>query len=151
MKPLKEPKIFSLAGNSLLKPLISEALNSQALGALFNTNFTSNFPISATLFCHFRFLDPLIFGQYPKSMRERVGGGRLPNFTRFEASLVKGSLDFVGINHYTTYYGKNNSVLRILNDTFKDSGALTSRTSAVELFFGRFVQRFFVCGKFVLL
>ena len=143
MKPLKEPKIFSLAGNSLLKPLISEALNSQALEALFNTNFTSNFPISATLFCHFRFLDPLIFGQYPKSMRERVGGGRLPNFPRFEASLVKGSLDFVGINHYTTYYGMTDSSLSSLNDTFTDSGAFTSGKLAVELFFRLFLATFF--------
>ncbi|KAF4396339.1 hypothetical protein G4B88_019139 [Cannabis sativa] len=70
------------------------------------------------------FLDPLIFGDYPKSMKERVKK-RLPVFSKFEASLVKGSLDFVGINHYTTYYAWNRTVA--LNDTLQDSGALTIR------------------------
>ncbi|XP_062111397.1 beta-glucosidase 40-like isoform X2 [Humulus lupulus] len=73
------------------------------------------------------FLDPLIFGDYPKSMRERVRK-RLPVFSKFEASLVKGSLDFVGINHYTTYYGWNRTMA--LNDTVQDSGALTIPLSA---------------------
>uniref|UniRef100_A0A803QPV1 Reverse transcriptase domain-containing protein n=1 Tax=Cannabis sativa TaxID=3483 RepID=A0A803QPV1_CANSA len=70
------------------------------------------------------FLDPLVFGDYPKSMKERVKK-RLPVFSKFEASLVKGSLDFVGINHYTTYYAWNRTVA--LNDTLQDSGALTIR------------------------
>ncbi|KAF4368196.1 hypothetical protein F8388_022829 [Cannabis sativa] len=58
------------------------------------------------------------------SMKERVRK-RLPVFSKFEASLVKGSLDFVGINHYTTYYAWNRTVA--LNDTLQDSGALTIR------------------------
>ncbi|KAI9124811.1 hypothetical protein K1719_004138 [Acacia pycnantha] len=73
------------------------------------------------------FLDPLIFGDYPSSMRSRVGS-RLPEFSAYEASLVKGSLDFVGINHYTTFYAKENSTNIIgvlLNDTIADSGAIT--------------------------
>ncbi|PON79659.1 Glycoside hydrolase [Parasponia andersonii] len=70
------------------------------------------------------FLDPLIFGDYPRTMRERVGN-RLPTFSNFEASLVKGSLDFVGINHYTTFYGSNSSLATLLNDSLADSGALT--------------------------
>lgn len=36
-------------------------------------------------------------------MREIVAE-RLPKFTGREASSVKGSFDFIGINHYTTYY-----------------------------------------------
>ncbi|KAH9708069.1 Beta-glucosidase 40 [Citrus sinensis] len=39
------------------------------------------------------FLDPLMFGDYPSSMRNRVGS-RLPRFTSSEAALLKGSLDF---------------------------------------------------------
>eukprot|EP00253_Pinus_taeda_P001013 PITA_01013 len=73
------------------------------------------------------FMDPLVFGDYPASMRERVGN-RLPLFSSEESNRVKGSLDFVGINHYTTYYARNNktdltSVL--LNDTLSDSGVVT--------------------------
>lgn len=59
-------------------------------------------------------------------MRERVGN-RLPTFSKFEVSLVKGSLDFVGINHYTTYYGSNSSLASVVKDALADSGALTIR------------------------
>ncbi|KAJ3702795.1 hypothetical protein LUZ61_006500 [Rhynchospora tenuis] len=73
------------------------------------------------------FMDPLFFGDYPNSMRTRVGD-RLPKFSADEAALVKGSLDFVGINHYTTWYAKNNStniIGLLLHDTLADSGATT--------------------------
>ncbi|KAJ8458474.1 hypothetical protein OPV22_031400 [Ensete ventricosum] len=73
------------------------------------------------------FMDPLFFGDYPSSMRTRVGN-RLPKFSTVEAAMVKGSLDFVGVNHYTTYYAEHNSTNIIgilLNDTLADSGAIT--------------------------
>ncbi|KAH7570000.1 hypothetical protein JRO89_XS05G0030800 [Xanthoceras sorbifolium] len=73
------------------------------------------------------FLDPLMFGDYPSSMRSRVGS-RLPMFSKYEATLLKGSLDFVGINHYTTFYAQHNSTNIIgvlLNDSVADSGAIT--------------------------
>lgn len=49
------------------------------------------------------FLDPIFFGDYPSSMR-RAAGDRLPKFTSDEQALLRNSLDFVGINHYTTRY-----------------------------------------------
>ena len=70
-----------------------------------------------------------MFGDYPNSMRSRVGS-RLPEFTKDESSLLKGSLDFVGINHYTTFYASKSStnlVQILLNDTLADSGAITLR------------------------
>ncbi|KAH0449899.1 hypothetical protein IEQ34_020591 [Dendrobium chrysotoxum] len=73
------------------------------------------------------FMDPIFFGDYPSSMRERVGN-RLPKFSASDTSRVKGSLDFVGINHYTTYYIKANSTNIIgvlLNDTLADSGTIS--------------------------
>jgi len=79
-----------------------------------------------------RFIEPLILGDYPISMRNRVGD-RLPKFTENDAALVKGSLDFVGINHYTTFYARSNDSLlgdvigRVLNDSVADSGAITLR------------------------
>ncbi|KAF5752063.1 beta-glucosidase 40 [Tripterygium wilfordii] len=72
------------------------------------------------------FIEPLIFGDYPSSMRSRVGS-RLPMFSKTEAALLKGSLDFVGINHYTTYYAQENStniINVLLNDSLADSGAI---------------------------
>lgn len=73
------------------------------------------------------FIEPLIFGDYPSSMKARVGD-RLPRFTPSESNLLKGSLDFVGINHYTTWYARNNKtdlIGTLLRDTLSDSGAVT--------------------------
>ncbi|KAG9448973.1 hypothetical protein H6P81_008938 [Aristolochia fimbriata] len=49
------------------------------------------------------FLHPIVYGEYPKTMQNIVGT-RLPKFTQKEIKMVKGSIDFVGINHYTSYY-----------------------------------------------
>jgi len=49
------------------------------------------------------FSDPVIFGDYPASMKERVGQ-RLPIFTDEEKKSLRGSLDFLGLNHYTSKY-----------------------------------------------
>ena len=49
------------------------------------------------------FTDPLVFGDYPAIMRERLGS-RLPDFTDEDRKLVKGSTDFLGLNHYSTAF-----------------------------------------------
>ncbi|KAJ1697889.1 hypothetical protein LUZ63_006401 [Rhynchospora breviuscula] len=49
------------------------------------------------------FLHPIIYGEYPKSMQEIVKE-RLPKFSSYEIKMVKGSIDYVGINQYTSYY-----------------------------------------------
>lgn len=76
-----------------------------------------------TCLYNYRFLDPLMFGNYPSSMKSRVGN-RLPTFSPSEAALVKGSLDFVGINHYTTFYARKGS---LLDGASADSDAITLR------------------------
>lgn len=50
-----------------------------------------------------RFLHPIIYGEYPKSLQVIVKE-RLPKFTADEVHMVKGSIDYVGINQYTAYY-----------------------------------------------
>ncbi|KAE9031990.1 hypothetical protein PR003_g3162 [Phytophthora rubi] len=45
------------------------------------------------------FLTPIVTGDYPQIMRERVGE-RLPRFSAEEAALVKGSYDVLMLNHY---------------------------------------------------
>lgn len=47
--------------------------------------------------------DPVVFGEYPAIMRERLGD-RLPEFTPEQKEMLKGSCDFLGLNHYTTHY-----------------------------------------------
>ncbi len=49
------------------------------------------------------FTDPVVFGDYPAIMRKRLGQ-RLPTFTETQKKLLKGSADFLGLNHYTTHY-----------------------------------------------
>ncbi|KAL6643472.1 hypothetical protein ACP70R_018238 [Stipagrostis hirtigluma subsp. patula] len=59
------------------------------------------------------FLHPITYGHYPESM-EAIVMSRLPNFTHEQSALVKGSADYIGINHYTSYYASH-----YINDTEK--------------------------------
>ena len=52
-------------------------------------------------------MDPLVFGDYPDVLKKIVGS-RLPAFTYAESSQVKGSFDFLGVNHYNTLSVKDN-------------------------------------------
>ncbi|KAH9685557.1 Beta-glucosidase 44 [Citrus sinensis] len=49
------------------------------------------------------FLHPITYGEYPRTMQEIVGE-RLPKFTDAEVEMVKGSIDYLGVNQYTTFY-----------------------------------------------
>nr|AIA95346.1 Glyco_hydro_1 [uncultured bacterium] len=49
------------------------------------------------------FLDPIFFGDYPAVMHERLGD-KLPKFSDAHKELLRNSLDFVGLNHYTTRF-----------------------------------------------
>ncbi|PKH69351.1 hypothetical protein CRG98_050144 [Punica granatum] len=51
------------------------------------------------------FLDPIVYGNYPHSMRSLVGA-RLPKFTKEQSAMLKGSFDFLGLNYYTTNYAR---------------------------------------------
>ncbi|KAL4180865.1 hypothetical protein AMTRI_Chr12g234480 [Amborella trichopoda] len=65
--------------------------------------------------------------QFGCSMKTQVGS-RLPQFSKPQSALIKGSIDFVGINHYATYYAHKNTsniIGVLLNDSLLDSGALT--------------------------
>jgi beta-glucosidase len=48
------------------------------------------------------FADPLYHGDYPASMRDRLGD-RLPAFSDEDHARLRGSADFFGLNHYTTH------------------------------------------------
>ncbi|KAI3753854.1 hypothetical protein L2E82_25918 [Cichorium intybus] len=74
------------------------------------------------------FLDPLLLGNYPLSMQTQVGD-RLPEITPEVSKFLIGTLDFVGINHYTSLYAKNDKTkIRkfILNDASTDAAVITS-------------------------
>ncbi|XP_017407301.1 beta-glucosidase 11 isoform X2 [Vigna angularis] len=52
------------------------------------------------------FMNPIIFGDYPDIMKKNAGS-RLPSLTQKESNLVKGSIDFLGINFYYSLYVKD--------------------------------------------
>ncbi|KAJ0981900.1 hypothetical protein J5N97_010155 [Dioscorea zingiberensis] len=49
------------------------------------------------------FVHPIIYGEYPKSVQGIIKE-RLPKFSPKEVRMVKDSIDFVGINKYSSYY-----------------------------------------------
>ncbi|KAK4412688.1 Raucaffricine-O-beta-D-glucosidase [Sesamum alatum] len=54
------------------------------------------------------FLEPVLTGKYPKSMRDHVLPENLAPISDSEAELLKGSIDFLGLNYYTAIYAANN-------------------------------------------
>nr|POF08725.1 putative beta-glucosidase 41 [Quercus suber] len=74
------------------------------------------------------FLDPLLLGEYPLSMKKFVGK-RLPEISPATSKFLLGSLDFLGINHYTTLYARNDRAqIRklILKDAIADAAVITT-------------------------
>ncbi|XLT89769.1 hypothetical protein HN873_011444, partial [Arachis hypogaea] len=51
-------------------------------------------------------LDPIIFGKYPKEMQE-ILGNILPRFSSNDQEKLKKGVDFIGINHYISFYVKD--------------------------------------------
>ncbi|XP_031091915.1 beta-glucosidase 40-like [Ipomoea triloba] len=73
------------------------------------------------------FLEPVMTGDYPGSVISGAGD-RLPKFSAAESALLKGSYDYLGVNHYTTWYvasDRTNIMDILLHDTLADSGAVT--------------------------
>nr|XP_019706265.1 beta-glucosidase 22 isoform X3 [Elaeis guineensis] len=53
-------------------------------------------------------INPLVFGDYPEVMKENAGS-RLPSFNKHQSKQVKGSFDFIGLNHYFSTFVIDNS------------------------------------------
>ncbi|KAJ0980652.1 hypothetical protein J5N97_008907 [Dioscorea zingiberensis] len=69
-------------------------------------------------------LEPLLYGEYPESMRNSAGT-KLPEFSVNQSKEVKGSFDFIGLNYYAVLYVRNDPNNQDLNQRdFKgDMGA----------------------------
>ncbi|XP_020580792.1 beta-glucosidase 18-like [Phalaenopsis equestris] len=52
------------------------------------------------------FIDPIIYGDYPPEMRQ-ILGSRLPKFSSDDKQKLQNKLDFIGINHYSSFYAKD--------------------------------------------
>jgi len=73
-----------------------------------------------------RFLDPAIRGDYPKEMREILGDD-LPPVPEILKRL-KPSIDFIGVNHYTSYFVKD-----CLHSACEEGGLGSTRTEGSAL------------------
>ena len=67
----------------------------------------------------YRFIEPIIHGRYPDSMLKIVKE-RLPAFSADESRMVKGSIDYVGINQYTSYYMKDPGAWNLTPTSYQD-------------------------------
>lgn len=65
-----------------------------------------------------RVLDPVFHGDYPKKIKELVGN-RLPEFTKKEKHMLKGSTNFIGINYYTSHFARDEpNITKIMADNY---------------------------------
>lgn len=78
------------------------------------------------------FADPIYFGDYPDSMRQRVKA-RLPQFTSQEHDQIKGSNDFLGLNHYTTMYASDPSGKKIADEAHSNIGLAEDQNVQLSL------------------
>ncbi|WFB35904.1 GH1 family beta-glucosidase [Kiritimatiellota bacterium B12222] len=67
--------------------------------------------------------DPVFFGDYPQIMREELGD-RLPTFTPEQSAMLKGSTDFIGLNHYSTHYASKEKPLQNLTGAEEGNGGM---------------------------
>ena len=79
----------------------------------------------------------MVFGDYPDIIKKNAGT-KIPALTPRESRLLKGSFDFIGLNHYLTLYVKDSpSSLNVnIRDIAADMGLSTlgmCRTCAVNL------------------
>ncbi|KAK4608270.1 hypothetical protein RGQ29_001897, partial [Quercus rubra] len=96
-------KIYKQKYQQVQKGIMGISLNTDWYVPFSNARHDHDAAIRALDFKFGWFMDPLTNGDYPHSMRSLVGN-RLPKFTKDQSKLVKGSLDFLGLNYYTANY-----------------------------------------------
>ncbi|MGJ2543740.1 family 1 glycosylhydrolase, partial [Salmonella enterica subsp. enterica serovar Paratyphi A] len=80
------------------------------------------------------FLDPVVNGHYPHSMRKYVGS-RLPEFSEIESEKLRGSFDFLGVNYYTAQYvsDASNTIVETLSYTTDPKVKYTSVRNGIPI------------------
>lgn len=81
---------------------------------------------------------------------EQLVAERLPEISDATSKMLVGSLDFVGINHYTSLYTRNDRTrIRklILQDASSDAAVITTRKPSMKIMtFFSFIFHFLLLG-----
>ncbi|CAH0549849.1 unnamed protein product [Brassicogethes aeneus] len=74
------------------------------------------------------YFNPLVFGDYPEIMKTQIANyskaqnlsrSRLPEFTDEEKNQIKGTFDYIGLNHYSAWLIKDgDGVINVANPSF---------------------------------
>ncbi|KAM7262548.1 hypothetical protein ACFE04_000231 [Oxalis oulophora] len=88
------------------KGIIGVTLESFWMVPKYQTNASRKAALRALDFILGWTLDPIMSGNYPKTMRKLVGH-RLPKFTKEQSETINISIDFLGLNYYTAHYAEN--------------------------------------------
>uniref|UniRef100_A0A2N9H0B6 Beta-glucosidase n=1 Tax=Fagus sylvatica TaxID=28930 RepID=A0A2N9H0B6_FAGSY len=102
------------------KGQIGIALNSPWIVPFSQSTADNDAASRALAFTYDWFMEPLNSGLYPAEMVNHVNK-RLPQFSREQSSMVKGSFDFIGINYYSANYAANVSCETQQPSYFTDS------------------------------
>ncbi|KAL6853789.1 hypothetical protein ACP4OV_019818 [Aristida adscensionis] len=84
-------------------------------------------------------LEPLVFGDYPRVMKKIVGS-RLPSFTKEQSEVIRGAIDFIGINHYFSLYVNDRPLEKGVRDFALDMSAY-SRGSKTDPPIGQYAPK----------
>ncbi|MBL7775869.1 MAG: beta-glucosidase [Saprospiraceae bacterium] len=76
--------------------------------------------------------DPIYRGEYPESMRRRLGE-RLPSLTLADRELLLGSSDFFGLNHYTTMFAADASGKTFETNVYGNGGLSADQDVALSV------------------
>nr|XP_023899230.1 beta-glucosidase 12-like [Quercus suber] len=119
-------KVYKQKYQEVQKGIMGISLNTDWFVPFSNVTHDHDAALRALDFMFGWFMDPLTNGDYPHIMRSLVGD-RLPKFTKVQSKIVKGSLDFLGLNYYTAKYVADSRQSKVENASYlTDSRTNTS-------------------------
>ncbi|CAM8934852.1 unnamed protein product [Rhodiola kirilowii] len=121
-------KVYRRKYQSYQKGQIGVTLVTHWVKPKFDTDSSQKAALRIIDFLFGWFAHPITYGDYPATMRSIVGD-RLPKFTKAQSDMVKGSMDFLGLNYYTTQYGENVATVNKVNLSYTSDWHATLSTS----------------------